>query len=231
MTTVRVNSVRDVATEIIASTGDAVIDDVESLRKELDAAIRKINRRFFQTLASMGTNVPGPPSLDQFTPTWDPLNAKYLRYKQRKTGNTNFFTFTGKLQSTLSRMKAETVFGTPWIDVQNRRATGNPHVRYTEFMNRGKMISRGRMIAGPRKGQFARPEDILRYVPGKISVTPFPSQYYGDEEFVFRDRPEIEYKLRQRRAPHRPLLGPFMDWWIETKLKNVVQTISRGALR
>lgn len=228
----QVTNLRDVASEIIESTGSYVIDDIDKLRQDLNKEVRRINKRFFQTLASMGTNTPGPPDLGEFTPSWEPLNPKYLRYKQRKTGHTNFFIYKGTLQSTLRRLNTETIFGTPWIDIVDRKSIGNPDVAYTEFTNRaGRRQSQGRMIAGPRKGKFARAEDILRMIPGKISVTPFPSQYYGDEEFVFRDRPEIEYKLRQRRAPHRPLLGPFLDWWIKTKLRGAVETISKGALR
>ena len=231
----RVDRMEETASELYAEIYEDFTQEIDGLTEKIEKHINDQNARFFKQIVMKGLNKPNEPRLGEDTPTWKPLNPRYVKYK--KKGNANFYLYKGELTTALqtlanSKTQATERLGGAYASLQKGGLVGNPDVAFTSFMRGGRRINQARMVDGPRKGQFARPEDIWRRVPTTIRVIPFRDQVIGAEEEMFNEFPEIYHRLRNWRGRReRPLIGPFMDWWIRTKLISGVEQLLKGVFK
>lgn len=195
--------------------------------KQKVAVLRKslltLQDNFFKILATRMINS-GPPHLGVFTPDWDELDSQYTERREKEYGvsSTMFFLRTGALQSKLNSLKAKTFLGTPLVSF--KQSTN------TEFRSLGL-------------NKLSRNKDNFSYL---ISIDMFP-KFMSDIDSL--DEADILDSVRSsaiteidrpgKRTPlsfrfkafqgerNRPVLQAYMQWWLHTETKNLVDRVLR----
>lgn len=168
------------------------------------ARVEEMAKTFFQELANRGTNVLAPPELGKYTPVWEPLSEEWADEK----GHDAFFYDTGAFQRALLAKDPTTVFGRPqvfldWEGGSRKITASNLSIKW-----------QGQKLAGL-----------------KIRVIPFPKWGNGEsaEELVAGGTNNyIWWVLGSPRGRwERPLLTPFVSWWIHGKLRSAMRTLTK----
>lgn len=207
-----------------------------TITRQIEDALGKVSKKFFKdmTHASRGvgrtsplSNLPGMKPLPG-TP-WRPLSSKW---KSRKVpaNQDRFFQNTGKLKKQLNRLSWGDVFGHPEVEVDYKTRG-----RVIEVLKQGVTLEHnaaGRPRFRGKGGRFttaaaAMEQEIVRveYLEIEVDYTPLTSSYSSDHYNVMEGQivdtvgdEKLAYKLGGPRGIVRPLVTPFAQWYIESKL-------------
>jgi hypothetical protein len=224
--TVKYDSVMNTLTGMV-ETGfeDIFARKADTIQRE----VIKVQSRFFKRLVLKTIGRKSAPNLDEFTPSWAPLNSKYVD-KKRKAGYTGgFFERTGELKTALRNLNPKTVLGTPTVLFTPSGLRGNIGTKARQEVWRG--ASSKRKVIRDSRGRFARSKDIRRRVTASISVDPYPRILENiangiiDESTVFND--DIAKKLKNTSGTYRPLFTNFLNWFLQKEIRTVVEKASK----
>lgn len=217
----------------VAATGvDKYLDMIETIRKRIETSVKRSNAQLLKTFAVMALDVAGPPSLGEYTPQWEPLSSKYLKWKQRRNMSLNFYSKKGDLRSTMMGLRANTVLGTPVATYGEAILVGNPDIDPTSFRRGANLQMQGRYRAGAMRdgqkvgGQWASGRDVFKKLPSYIRVYPFPNieDLQNAEQVFGDDSRKIAAKLTNPKGRKlRPVFSEFLMWWMDTKTRTLAQ--------
>ena len=186
----------------------------QQIADRVETALIKLQSKFFKTLASMVIDAESPPDLDEDTPTWTKLNPKYLAYKKKKGYGKGFYSFKGSLAQSWRQQQAVTAFGSPLVSAHDTK---------------GGALPAGGGVYRNAKGRFTSG------VGGRTRVLKVNLYPFVEENIQIAQGPEFEGKYlsksqairvtNKRGGRDRPIVIPFMRWWLKVKAK---QTISRS---
>lgn len=164
--------------------------------------LRDRQKMFFQVLAQKIIGARAAPDLGEFTPEWAPLTAAYRAYRLKKKGvaGGRFYEYRSRkgdegktsLKDLLASARPETSFGAPLAFKSKKAALGR--IRNT------------------------------------ITVSPFPKVVESlqtaqiDEKSYLRSTNRgIAWRLRNFKGSRlRPILQPFMLWWMNYEMRKIV---------
>lgn len=165
---------------------------------------------FFSDLVAAGIGVSDAPSLGEFTPNWQPLTDKWIRYKAKRGKSTGFFSFGGSLRAALSRRRTAATFGNVQVELVYGPITTQVTVRPPAKKYRG-----------------------LPQYKARINVRAFPRVDVNkaiDLQIFSLDENERNLtlaKLLNRgyggTRLQRQLLTPFTRWYLKYRVKQAIR--------
>lgn len=205
---------------LIAEAADGVFEQKEDLAERIRLRVQRENRQFFRVLAAKAMDAPDAPDLGPHTPSWKPLTRKYREWKRRHGLSQNFYMKTGKLEAQLRSLRASSKLGQPRVSYQRGGYAVSSSVRQ-EITPGGRTryrdIATGRFVSAAAAFIF-RPSTLF------IDVAPMVSDAKDLEVAMFGRRSMIENKLKNAwKQMDRPILGPFMDWWMDIHIRRIVE--------
>jgi hypothetical protein len=171
--------------------------------QRLRAAVEKATQYVLKEMVTAGIDVAGPPQLGEFTPVWTPLSDSW----EAKKGFDEFYFHKGDLEDALMGKNVQ-------------RQLGRPQV-FLEWPGKSLKVNAG---SPPKKYKDALPKEFY------VRAVPFPrlSDAGADEAAVVGLIAEPESKTFYKLlGPHglegRPLVGPFLQWWLHVRLKGIMR--------
>lgn len=198
---------------------------IENIRNDISA----VHNTFFSILGQKIVGRTGFQGLGDYTPVWADLDLFYRIAREKKFGTPEgvFFKYRGHLKNDLAGMDVTTAFGTPIIRYKKGSFGSGDSGEITVTRGRNGKVTQ---IARNATGKFVSLKSLEKGLKTRISIEPFP-KIKGNITGAFDPRPyfrgddkKVLYKLANyKRYNDRQVLGPYLNWWINTKIRTVVK--------
>lgn len=191
----------------------------EQVKDRMDVLQTRVNeqvRELFEDIAlSMGEEAV-PAEIAGYT-DWSDLTYQWIKRKKSK-GNRFYIGKSRGMQRALGAKAGKFVYGEPSITIGSGLGRG-----FTEARGRVR-VSKG--FSGG--GRFASRSSALRVT---LTVTPFPNLGDSDEMFApFKGKAGLKMAVGEfgtDNRPSRPFLGPFVRYYTEVKIPEVIERTIR----
>lgn len=199
--------------------------------KKMGKLVRQQNERFFDMLSAKIIGAKRAPRLAGESISWAKLTQKYVRWKKKKKRNSGFYSNTKKLKRALARMDANAIWGGPAMGVEDIWSEGvAANVETAGRRKDGNWILRARRITD---GRFVSMDKIRRRLGSKIKLRVFRDLPKTQTvKSLTQDMPDPDrmYHVfsnpRPRRAS-RPILVPYLRWYINVHTKRLLDRINK----
>ena len=173
------------------------------------------------TLSRMGVNQ----GLEDVTPAWAPLNAKWIRQKnfgRRSTRQKGYFLYSGELRDMMVRGDTWTeMFGPIKVSVLRTMDTKKAMVGSSA---RRLPLRRALMTVRVHALTYITPQMLPALSSGKLTASYPDGRSTGLIGLVHNVSPDMAYRLGQRqdRTPYRPSLEPFLGFVLTQSLPRAI---------
>lgn len=196
---VKKSTTPEIKNTFVSALDKSVTRRAEQIATKMDMLVKKAQKTFFAVLAGKIIGATSAPSLGQYTPNWKPLTKSYQDYRLKRRGvaRSKFYEFNSRKnpqgKATLKDLLAS---------AKAETAFGTPLAR------KGRSGRRNAVVVYP----FPKVTDNLR--SGEI-----------DEKNYLKGRNRgIAWRLRNFQGSRlRPILQPFMLWWLDVKMKQLIR--------
>jgi hypothetical protein len=234
--------------QILKSVADDVIvlysDKLEKLRVSVRDAVNRLYKQFpLDLAAAMGGEalpnkvMPGSGSKSGAPPVpWIQLSEDYRirKIKRGMTGQNEFFLYKGVLKnyfSSIDNAELKAILGAGQVTkVEKSRTKKGADGLETLIDPKGYLrFAKDQSIGGVKVGGRFVSKTYGR--KSAIKVLMFPKAVGKTQANVNTLFPEkISNRLWQKKAPYRPLIGPYIDWYRRVKLAAVMKRAGKRAL-
>lgn len=191
----------------VSVTDKAVARRAEAIAMKMDILVKQAQKTFFTVLAGKLIGSTSPPALGEHTPIWQPLTKKYQDYrlKKRNVARSRFYEYNSRknpngkatLKDMLASAKADPAFGVPTA-------------------NKTKTIVRGRSRNSISVKVFPKVKESLA------------GEELNEKDYLKGRNRGIAWRLRNFKGTRlRPILQPFMLWWMDVKMKQLIREATR----
>jgi hypothetical protein len=237
---VRMPTFENVINRTLGQVVEANIVQAVKMGLRLERGLTRLNLLFYRTLAQTIVNTSASPSLGEFSPPpWKPLAATTVARK----GHANFFYDTGELAEWFQKTSAADLLGESIVRVDTRSGKvgfvngfqrsilrtslkGKRWVQTLTFSNSKANGMRG----------FIKSSELERWLHPTLTVLVFSKMPGGLStedhgsvaKFLTGGDQRIGYKLTNVAGHNdRPIVSEFLEWWIETRAKRLVDKFGR----
>lgn len=199
--------------QVTAVIEDAFFDQVADRMSVLQAKVNAEVKKMFSDIADSFGQEQAPAEIGE---NWAPLTTKWI--DEKKSGENRFYVGkTGKLREHLKSRSTNFVYGVPQITLGTTVGRG--------FSNASGRTRIAKGFAGA--GRFASAVSALR---ATIVIVPFPKLandgYDPTDPFGVKVGAG-EYGVPGRKRPARPFLGPFIKYYTDKKIPDIINQVIR----
>ena len=183
---------------------------------KIQAEVDRLQSNFFTTLAMKTIGAESAPSLGAYTPNWEDLSTSYTSRKKKR--GKGFYQYTGRLRQSLLRSKATTAFGKPLVLLTSGGRYRDQNV-YVQNNRARTVVGKFVSLESLRRNKSIQAAIIVDIYP---TLTESLKRGKIDEGKYFSDN--IAIKMTNYKGKRwRPILAPYMNWWLEVKAREAVR--------
>lgn len=212
---------------IYAAANNSFNSSIHRRMKTLRERLEFLQQDFFTSLATSISGASGPPRLGAYTPFWKPLSDSYTERREftQDVAENEYFRFSGKLETTLSKLNPKTFLGIPVISYKQGGVTKRLTENYkAPASSKGVEVLRARIEI-----------DLFPKIAGAIEVIDEAELFDGVKLTWISERrgkktttTPISYRLKNYQgAGERPIMEAYLKWWLNVKAKREVRKVIR----
>lgn len=207
---------------------------IENILQNLQNDIEKVHGQFFSIL---GQKIIGRTTFEgvgAYKTHWQKLSEEYTdrRLKMPSSPADNqFFIYSGDLKSALKELKTEIIFGSPIIKYKKGSTAAGDSGEIIYGRNKKGKIFKSTVNT---KGKFISASNLEKGLKLRVSINVFSkiktsgqgkfSSSINLKDYFNAGNQDIGYKLgNSAKAPNsRPVINPYLNWWVNVKIRNIV---------